>query len=282
MRAWIKILVLLLIPQLAGAQLHLPDSTLKAFKRATDDSARYAANSQAYNYFEESNRDSALYYQHRILLLTQKNDKKLLVARSLALIGYQLTTMGRYAEALENLLNAFAIAEDPKNASNSWFVSPQSTPEKTRLLMLALIHHMFAILMDRTENTEQLIFHFKEAKRLAAQINNPFRIMLADMNLGGAYINLNKIDSALIFETAARDIALKTGQKKYLGYILGCFGDIALKKGDKIKAKQFCYEGVNSATEQNNAASQIWNYNKLANIYIAEGQKDSSLYFSVK
>lgn len=148
--------------------------------------------------------------------------------------------------------------------------------------MLALIHHMFAILMDRTENTQQLIFHFKEAKRIAGQINNPVRIMLADMNLGAAYINLNKIDSALIFETAARNIALKTGQKKYLGYILGCFGDIALKKGDKIKAKQFCYEGVNSATEQNNTASQVWNYNKLANIYLAEGQKDSSLYFSMK
>ena len=230
MRAWIKILLLLFVPLLADAQLHLPDSTLQAFKRATDDSARYAANIQAYNYFEETNRDSALYYQNRIFLLAQKNNKKLLVARSLASKGYQLTAMGRYAEALKTLLNAFAIAGDPKNASNSWFVTPQSTPEKTRLLMLSLIHHMFAILMDRTENTEQLIFHFKEAKRIALQINNPVRIMLADMNLGGAYINLNKIDSALIFETSARDIALKTGQKKYLGYILGCFGDIALKK----------------------------------------------------
>src|ERR1700712_1670833 len=144
MKARIKIFVLLLIPQLANAQLHLPDSTLKAFKRATDDSASYAANIQAYNYFEETNRDSALYYQHHILSLTQKNNKKILVARSLACIGYQLTAMGRYAEALKSLLNAFALAEEPKNASNSWFITPLSTPEKTRLLMLALIHHMFA------------------------------------------------------------------------------------------------------------------------------------------
>src|ERR1700712_1682365 len=124
MKAWIKIFVLLLIPQLVNAQLHLPDSTLKAFKRATDDSARYMAKIQAYNYFEETNRDSALYYQNQVLLLAQKNNKKLLIARSLASIGYQLTAMGRYAEALKNLLKAFAIAEDPKSASNSWFINP--------------------------------------------------------------------------------------------------------------------------------------------------------------
>jgi signal transduction histidine kinase len=106
--------------------------------------------------------------------------------------------------------------------------------------------------------------------------------MLADMNLGSAYINLNRIDSALIFETSARDMAIKTGQKKYLGYILDCLGDIALKKGDKAKAKQLYYEGVHSATEQNNIASQIWNYQKLTNVYLAESEKDSSFYFAAK
>ena len=282
MRTSIKILLLLLIPVLANAQQHLPDSTVKALQNASNDSLRYAANIQAYNYFEETNRDSALYYQNHILLLVQKDNKKLLVARALASKGYQLTATGRYAEALKSLLQAFALAGDPKNASNSWFTNPQSTPEKSRLLILALVHHMFAILMDRTENTEQLIFHFKEAKRIALEINNPVRVMLADMNLGSAYINLNRIDSALIFETSARDMAIKTGQKKYLGYILGCLGDIAVKKGDKAKAKRLYYEGVHSATEQNNIASQIWNYQKLTNVYLAESEKDSSLYFSIK
>jgi signal transduction histidine kinase len=282
MRTSIKILLLLLIPVLANAQQHLPDSTVKALKNASNDSLRYAANIQAYNYFEETNRDSALHYQNQILLLVQKDNKKLLVARALASKGYQLTATGRYAEALKSLLQAFALAGDPKNASNSWFTNPPSTPEKSRLLMLALVHHMFAILMDRTENTEQLIFHFKEAKRIALEINNPVRVMLADMNLGSAYINLNRIDSALIFETSARDMAIKTGQKKYLGYILGCLGDIAVKKGDKAKAKQLYYEGVHSATEQNNIASQIWNYQKLTNVYLAESEKDSSLYFAIK
>ncbi len=202
----IKILLLLLIPLWVNAQQRLPDSTATALKTAPNDSSRYAANMKAYYYFEETNRNKALYYTDQMLLLAKRNNKPLLIARALANKGYQLSVTGQYAEALKNLLQAFAIAGDPKNASNSWFTNHLSTPEKTRLLMLSLLHHMFAILMGKTENTGQMIFHFKEAKRIALEINNPVRIMLADMDLGEAYIRLNKIDSALIFEAGGQKI----------------------------------------------------------------------------
>jgi len=282
MKICFKILLLLLIPVLATAQQHLPDSTIKAFKNATNDSLRYRANRNAYDYFEEINRDSALYYADQALSLARKNNKKLIVVSILAFKGYQLTTMGRYAEALKSLLEAFAIADDPKSGSNSWLIYPQSTPEKSRLLMLSLLQHMFAVLMERTQNTEQMIFHFKEAKRIAQEINNPMRIMLADMVLGNTYAELNKVDSALVFENEARNLSVKTGQKKYLGYILGVMGDIALKKGDKAKATEFYYEGVHSAIEQNNISSLAAGYLKLTNFYLAEKEKDSSIYFAAK
>jgi two-component system, NtrC family, sensor kinase len=276
-----KIIVLTLLPLGICAQQHLPDSIRTALKNAANDSTRYRANLQASSYFEEINRDSALYYNERTLSLSQKNNKKLLIARSLASKAYQLTATGRYAEALNNLLDALTLAQDPRNASSSWLITPESTPEKSRLLILALVHHMFGVLMDRTQNTQQLIYHFKEAKRIAEEIKNPQRIMLADMNLGYAYSSFNT-DSAMMFESEAKAIAIKTGQKKYLGYILGTFGDIALKKGDKTKAKQFYYEGVQSAIEQNNISNLLRNYINLTNFYLAENDKDSSLYFAIK
>jgi two-component system NtrC family sensor kinase len=282
MRSCIKVILLLFISALANAQQHLPDSTAQELKHASNDSLRYVANTKAYLFFEETNRDSALYYVDKILSIAKKNNKPMLIARALNSKGYQLTGSAKYAEALKLLLQAFAIAGDPKNASNSWFFNPQSTPEKTRLLMLALAHHMFAILMDRTENTGQMIFHFKAAEKIALQINNPVRVMLADMNLGNAYFTLDRTDSALIFENKAKDIAVKTGQKKYLGYMLSCLGDIALKKGDKAKAMHYYYNGIYSSIEQNNIANLVWNYSKLANLYIAGKEKDSSLYFSKK
>jgi two-component system NtrC family sensor kinase len=284
MKACIKVLLLTisLLPVLVNAQQHLPDSVLTSFKNASNDSLRYWANMQAYFYFQEINKDSALYYTSQALLLARKNNKKLAVARCLANKGYQFTGKEMYAEALNNLLQAFAIAEEPRNASNSWFITPQSSPEKNRLFTLSLIHHMYAILMSATQNPEQEIYHYKEAKRIAQGINNIQRIMLADMNLGAAYILLNRIDSASIFLDEARYLAFKSGQKKYLSDILFYFGDIAVKKGDKTKAKQFYYEGIHQAVEQANEIAATRIYSKLTAIYLDQNQKDSSLYFAKK
>ena len=281
MRTCFKLL-LLLIPVLVHAQQHLPDSIARAYKNAATDSARNVTSVQAYLYFEEINRDSALYYCGKALSLAQKNNKPLSMARVLSMKGYQLTGMGRYADALQCLLQGFGIAQDPKNASNSWFLIRQSTPEKNRLLMVALIHHMFGVLMDRTQNTDQMIFHFKEAKRIGKSIDNTGRVMIADMNLGNAYIGLNKIDSASFFEDEALKLTLQSGQKKYIGYILSCLGDIALEKGDKAKAKQFYYEAVRTSIEQSNIANLTRSYLKLTNFYLGEREGDSSLYYSNK
>jgi signal transduction histidine kinase len=237
---------------------------------------------QAYFYFEETNKDSAIYYTDQTLLLARKNNKRLLIARALTNKGYQQTGKGMYAEALNNFLQAFAIAEDPKNASSSWFIDRQSSPEKDRLLMLSLIHHMYALVMAATQNPKQEIFHFKEAKRIAEGINNIPRIMLADMNLGAAYVLLGKIDSATIFLDEAKYLTLKFGPKKYLGYIFANIGDIALKRGNKTQAKRLYYEGVKNALQQNNQSSAYRLYLRLADFYLAESQKDSSLYFAKK
>jgi len=282
MRIRIKLLLILLIPALVHGQQHLPDSIARAYKNAATDSARYVTSVQAYLYFEEINRDSALYYCGKALSLAQKNNKPLSMARVLSMKGYQLTGMGQYAEALQCLLQGFAIAQDPKNASNTWFLIRQSTPEKNRLLMLALIHHMFGVLMDRTQNTDQMIFHFKEAKRIGGSINNAGRVMIADMNLGNAYIGLNKIDSASFFEDEALKLTLRSAQKKYIGYILSCLGDIALKKGAKAKAKQFYYDAVRTSVQQSNIANLTRSYLKLTNFYLGERNGDSSLYYAKK
>ncbi|MFI5159910.1 MAG: sensor histidine kinase [Sphingobacteriales bacterium] len=282
MKAYLKISLIMLLPVLVKAQQHLPDSIIKAFSKAHTDSARYVTNAAAYFYFEEINRDSALYYCGRALSLAQKNNKPLLIARVLSMKGYQLTGMGRYAEALQCLLQGFGIAQDRKNASNEWFIVRQSTPEKNRLLMVSLIHHMFGVLMDRTQNTDQMIFHFKEAKRIGKSINNTARVMIADMNLGNAYFSLDKIDSASFFEDEALKLTLQSAQKKYIGYILSCLGDIALKKGDKVKAKKFYYDAVRTSVEQSNIATLTRSYLKLTNFYLREHNGDSSLYYSKK
>jgi tetratricopeptide (TPR) repeat protein len=129
----------------------LPDSTVRALKNAYNDSLRYRANYSAYFYFEETNKDTALFYANRMFLLAAKNNKKLAMADALNCKGYQLSNMGRFAEALQCLLQAFRIGKDPKNDNKSWFRNQQNTPENSRLMVLSTTHHMFSVLTLKSE-----------------------------------------------------------------------------------------------------------------------------------
>ena len=195
MKICIRIAFLLLLPAFIQAQPAPPlperlvaDSQRQVFYNAVDDSIRYAAGRALYNYYEELNRDSALYYAGQNLLLAGKNNRKLVEVFALNTKGYQLIHLGRYSEALQCLLEAFKIAGDPANdAEESWQLSMQPSSGKSRLLMLSVTHHMLGILMWQTQNNAQEIFHFKEAGRIAGEIGNQFRVLLADMNLGNSF-----------------------------------------------------------------------------------------------
>ncbi len=163
------------MPAFVDAKQNLPDSLKQVFNNAPNDSTRYIAAKALYNYYEELNRNSALYYADQSLFLARKNNKKLIEAFALNTKGYQLLHLGRYSESLQCLLQAFRIAEDPKNnKEETWQLSTQPSPGKSRLLMLAITHHMFGILMSQTQNTEQEIFHFKEARRIARKLTTTF------------------------------------------------------------------------------------------------------------
>jgi len=282
MRICLRIVLLLLLPAFIQAQ-PVVDSLRQVFNNSGGDSIHYMAGKALYNYYEELNRDSALYYADQNLLLARKNNKKLVEVFALDTKGYQLLHLGRYSESLQCLLEAFKIAGDPANdTEETWSLSVQPSPGKSRLLMLSITHHMLGILMWQTQNSEQEIFHFKEAGRIAGEIGNQFRLLLANMNLGNSYLIINRPDSAFVFAKEAERIALQTGLKKYLGQIFSTLGEISMDNGDKASAKKYFDQGVQISLEQNNLSSLSRNYLRLIRYYLAEGQKDSSLHYALK
>jgi len=264
------------------AQNHSLDSLHLASQHAANDSVRHQVLAQLYSYYEELNRDSALYYAYKTKELSHKNKKKISEAAALVRIAYQLLSQGKYAESLTNLLDAFKLIEDNPHEKNIWMLSPQQTDEKNRLLILGFTHHMYAILMGRTNNGPEQISHFKEAKRIAEEIPNPLRILLADMNLGTKYSDLNKIDSAYFFLMEAKQIAIQSGQTKYLSYILASLGDLYVMQGKLTEAIKTYYEGVQSALQENNASGLARNYLRLTKYYLYIGERDSSLAYAIK
>src|SRR6185369_17677973 len=207
MRPCLKIILILLLPFLSAAQQNLPDSLRKIFFSSKDDSITYKAASHLYDFYEEVNRDSAFLYADQCVQISERNNKKLNEAFFLNRKAYQELNMGRYAESLNSLLKAFELSENKTNDKLYWDVGTFKPERDKRLYALACTHHIYGILMLQTLNKEQEITHFKEAKRIAVEINSSPRSLLASLNLGRIYFLKGDLDSALHFENEAASIA---------------------------------------------------------------------------
>ena len=280
MKLILKLLLLFLLPLYANGQQSLPDSLGQILKNTSNDSVRYRVYHQFLLYYDQVNIDSALYFSENCLLVSKKNKKKIGEAEALAFKGFNLLRLGQYAPSLQCLLQAFEIAKDPENEKYTWEYGNNLTQRKKRLSVLGITHNMYAHLMGATGNTSQQIFHFKQAKNIAEEIGDSLFLGIVNLNLEHTYIDINRLDSALIFEKEAEYIANKTGSKIFLSHILKGKGDIYLKKGDKESAKFFYYEGIKSGKDQNNVNGLLNNQVGLINYYLSERDRDSSLYYS--
>ncbi len=284
MKAILKIAFLLLLPFIAKAQQSVLDSLRNILRNATTDSVRHNTCVKLYFYYQEVNRDSALFYTEKRLALAKQNNYKLAEAAALIGIGYQYAQMGKYAASYQNFLLALHIAEDPNNEEkNGWRIAQIPVSGKDRLSILALTHHGLSVLMRDTENPKQEIYHLKEALRIARQNNYIDRQMLANMNMSIAYLKMNQLDSALYFAKEA-DIFSKNPKYRgiYRGINIANIGDIYLKKGDKKLAKKYYYEGLSLSNEKNNQSGIAQINHALVQFFLKENEKDSALSYVVK
>ncbi len=261
------------------------DSLLEKFNYGLTDSIRCDAGFGLSDYYFETNRDSSLKYADECILLTKKNNKKIDEAWARTDRAYQLIHKGQYPEALPELLEAFRIVKNPASEKYlwqwQWWDRPKS-PHERRLLTLSYVNHMYAILMGATGNDNLQLFHFNEARQIAKEINDTNRILLADMNLCPVYQKMDKMDSAIMFGKEAEQLVEKSGNDFYLGSIYFDLGVCYASKKDTAIAKQYFYRSIQSALNQNNLSSLWPNYGRLAGLYLATGNKDSSLYYAIK
>src|SRR5258706_2278738 len=281
MKRFFKVILFISGPFWVTAQQNPIDSLKNALKNLPDGQVRYRISRDIYSVYEESNRDSAFYYAEQGVLIAQRSHHKTAEAMSLSNKGYQLTQLGRFADALQCLQQSFAIAEDPRVEKEPyWDVSTLGFTGNNRLLALSYAHHIFAILMLRTGNTEQQIIHFKEAGKIGTEIGYVPRMILANMNLGQSYVSINKFDSALIYEKEAERIQSQSEFKKYLGHINMTLGDIYSASGQQPLALQYYYSGLTSAIKWNNLGVQSRIYLRLSKYHLAAENEDSALYYS--
>lgn len=223
------------------------DSLQRILQRAPDDTIRMAVYRGIAHYYAETKRDSAVYFHQQQLLIAEKLRLKLWQADALDNLGYLTWNLGNYPKALQYLLQAIKIAQDPAAEKNIWRISAftnKENPRVARLSVLGLLHYDLGVLYDTTGYVQQKLFHFSESEKIGKENNDQTLLSLVYMVLGNHYLNLEKPDSALGFLQQALACSEKAEFGLYKGYILNEIGRAYLLKGNNVLAKKYFSKSV--------------------------------------
>jgi signal transduction histidine kinase len=266
---------LLAQPNIAGLK--------EAYLMAKDDSTRQNALLNIVIYYNEIDRDSALYFNEQRIVIAKKIGYKLLEAAALNIKGYQKIQKGEYAEALKCLQESLKITQDSNNLEvNHWIIIfPFHIPGKERFHVMSACIHQLGILMRETDNLPKELECFKKALLLARQVNSIDRQMISNSNLGSAFLRKGLLDSALYHAQQADSCALLPGFKGiFRGRNKALMGDVYFKQGDYRQAKLLYLKGLDLSIKTNNQFNIAIAKHKLSQLYLKIKQNDSALFYA--
>src|SRR6185503_10915676 len=105
--------------------------------------------------------------------------------------------------------------------------------------------------------------------------NRPLQSII-NMTMARAYLNLNKVDSALISEQLAYEQVMQTGFKRYLGSVLLNMGRIYAAKGNIPLANEYYRKSLVASAENGYFRGVVASSLLLAEYYMQTGKKDSA------
>ena len=276
------------VVNLAGAQQYLIDSLKKENSITQNDTVKLAILRNIARIYSEINPDSALNYAEKSLSLARRLNLKLEEASALREMGYALMNNGNYPRALQTVLSAFAIAEDPKSEKrvltgkfpgDDGLTSRNPDPHVQRLGDLGFLHQIMGVLYSNTNNNEKALFHQLQGREKAEQAGKIPLQSIINMTLGRTYLSLKKPDSALISEQKAYDLAMKSGFKNYMGSILLNMGRIYEAQGNTQLANDYYRQSLVASTEQRYFRGVVATNLLLAEFYKQSGNRDSTFHY---
>ncbi len=283
----LNIFLFLLLPVFAIAQQSTLDDLKRQLANAQNDSDRYKIYGWFSDFYIEKKIDSALFFMEQCLLLARKNNKKLNEASSLNGKGLCLRHMGRYSEALQCYLDGFEIAKDAENEKDfwplsTWMYSPDKSAKSFRLIVLGNLHMQMANLFIRTGNNDLCIFHFAEAEKIGKETKSHYFLYYLYATMGIAYKNLNKLDSAMLIVQNGLSLSKQFGYKENVSRLFTYIGEIEFTRGNTDTARKYYHQALQLANEENNFVSLVMIHFGLTKCFLAQQEKDSSLYYAHK
>ena len=254
----------------------------KDLSDSKSDTATVLISLQLCDFYMFSKPDSSLHFAEQALELSRTVGFDRGEARSLTRVGNILKSAGDFPKALETHLQALKLYEglnDQVGIAASYNNMAEVLKEQ----------HDFKQALSYYSKTQR-IFEEKIKNVLASQkVNAPvnkdeeikYKRYLATtlLNIGDAYERMNLLDSALIFQNQAYEIANMINDKDILGAILSNLGSIQLKKGNTDLALSFFKTGVPVMTEINDRQFLSNTYHGMALAYDRKRMSDSAIHY---
>ncbi len=266
----------------AKAQLSYIDSLLQELENSKHDTIKIDLLTALSQYYSDSKPDSSVYFAEQRVTLTRKLNLKLEEVDASVFVAYGSVNVGNYPQALEYLLNALKIAENPESEKTAWHLSKDLTPRKARLVGLAAVHLQLGNVYRSIGNIEQQLHHLKQCEKISTEIEDMSLLSFAHIQLGLTYLSQGKQDSALFFELRALEHKANDYTNKYRGKILNTIGLIYFNKGNYRLSRQYLSEAIQESQGQNNLQSLAEAYLYFSSLLSKTGDSDSSLWYARK
>ena len=277
--------LLFLLPIIVKSQKQpYPDSLHQALNVVENDSVRLELLEDFYGYYAESNIDSALYYTDLALAESKKIKQSLWTAMELINKSYLLQKQGNLSMSFKLLNESMAIVKDERSEQNVFF--PKSirkyidSPHEWRIYLLGGVLHNLGNTNSRAGNMEKAILNYKEVIRITKEIREKNSITHASMNIANSYLEINKLDSAMLYARNAIMFSNNSTSKTYQSVILNTLGKIFVNQNQLDSAKYYYRKSLKVGRENNNVTSEVLTNIYLAQLYEGITQTDSMLNYA--
>ncbi|MFM6925757.1 MAG: sensor histidine kinase, partial [Ferruginibacter sp.] len=257
------------VPDLTNTRIHSGNDTLIM-----------TVSRDLYNYYSETNDDSALFYGELLLKIARKHNFKLWQAFGLYSLGYIHKAQSNYTKAFEVYTEAQKIAEDAaseKNIPYIDFFTFNGNPHDARYIVLGNILDDFAGLYNNVSDSTKFVEFEEKAREVAESIKDSITLSLICIHKSGRFSK----GPEYAYQLTRQAFAYVEKQPfVYKSLIYNSLGYYQLNKNHFDSASFFFQQAIQSNLSQN-----MWNlltgsYGVMSFFHWKMQHLDSSLYYA--
>ena len=249
---------------------------------AKEDTTKVLLSLQLCDYYLFSNLDSAHHFAQQALELSGELEFKRGVARSLTRMGNVFKSLGNFSNALEThleALKAYDKIHDQIGVGASYNNIAEVLKEQHDYRHALDYYFMAQEIFEKNIKNGRIVKKNETSLTNEEEIKYKRYLATTLLNIGDTYDRMNQLDSALIFQNQAYEIASLIKDKEIIGAILSNLGSVQLKKGNIDLAISFFRTGIPVMSEINDQQFLSNTYHGMSQAYQRKQENDSAIYY---